>query len=270
MLSDLRGIKSVISHGDVDGLACAAIALRRFPSAVVVFAEPYTVDRVLRGVARPVLILDIMAKGGNGVYVVDHHVNDEQSCTMLLSDWPEASDFLIKLGMAGDGGHVVEEDIVSKAAVLSDAISYDSDDNVFRAYAAKYMALNDDIPPESQSRAREFRKILSKKIAEAERRAKKIEDRLLIVYPDVGKGYVSRIAGMLSKKYATVAVVWINEGKTVVTLRGSGAKGVVEFFRNVDPRFCNGGGHAVAASFSTLTPVDAVVENVASILKNIR
>ncbi|MEM3361505.1 MAG: hypothetical protein QXJ62_03845 [Nitrososphaeria archaeon] len=268
MLSSLSGIKTIVSHGDVDGVACTAIVLRRFPSAKIIFAEPYTINNIIRGLVKPIIVLDIMFNECDGVHVIDHHRGNAPSCTSLLTDWPEASKFLVELGVAGDTGSASDSRILSAAVDLADAIAYDSDDNLFRAYAAKYLSLHEKLPPETFSRAKKFRKMLNVKVEEAKKASEVIGDSLLILYPSLAKGFVSRIAGMFAKKYATVAVVWVNDGKTVVTLRGANAKNIVEFFRNVDPRFCNGGGHSTAASFSTTSRIESVSANVKSILRN--
>jgi len=254
MLEFFRGpIKTIISHGDVDGIASAAIALRRFPEAEVFFAEPYTLSDVLYSAVKPILVLDIACKPGEGVYVIDHHIVDAPSNTFIMKDWPEATDFLVRLGLAADRRTEVTDPAVKvKATLLGDAIGLRPDDVEFRKTLVKILSSGrEELPEEVYVRATAYREEFSKRLAYARSLVREFGQSAMVVYVDIGKGFAGKLASVMGNDYRTFVLVWKNDCKTIVTVRGENAKAIVEFFKNVDVKFCSGGGHDMAASFST-------------------
>jgi hypothetical protein len=149
--------KAVISRGDVDGIASAALALRRFSCLeVVLFADCQTLMGALGSLdleSCPALVLDIPPPrglrksysyelvrsmdverqlellGGARLVFIDHHPDIFPSTSWMLHGWDFTSGYLPALGVAGEGAvsdmwrasHEVEKDASTLARALLNA-----------------------------------------------------------------------------------------------------------------------------------------------------
>lgn len=267
----MEDVKVIVAHGDCDGIACAAIALRRFPGVKVVFAEPYNMHERILGEA-PTLVLDLpYTSSRDGVYVIDHHPDLAPSCSYLMRNWREADSYLINLGLAGDKGTIDNPEIMEDAELLNDAIHLKPNDDAFKEYVV-YQLSNSvrvrDIP-EVVERAGEYRRKLGKVLGEAFRRVEDRGDYIIVTYPNVPDGFAGKVATELSKRFSNVFLVWRRTGKTIVTMRTStfNSLSICSMLKQLDSSHILGGGHRKAASYSTRLNLKETVNLLMKILE---
>jgi single-stranded DNA-specific DHH superfamily exonuclease len=251
----MEKVRVIVAHGDCDGIACAAIALRRFPDSKIVFAEPYNIhERIPNEV--PVLVLDLpyVSDGGN-VYVIDHHPDLAPSCSYLMRDWREADEYLVNLGLAGDKSSISNPEIMEDAELLNDAIHLKPNDDAFKEHITYQLSRGvriRDIPGVIE-RAEEYRKKLRKVLNEAFKRVEDRGDYIIVAYPDIPDGFAGKIAAELSKKFSNTFLIWRRAEKTIVTMRTStfNSIDICNKLKQADRKNILGGGHRKAASYST-------------------
>jgi hypothetical protein len=178
---------TILAHGDVDGVASAALAWHRFSDDIklVYFTEPFILVKVLKELERvdyPVLVLDIPAPydlekhysykliKSNHVepelefvdnvelVFVDHHPDLFPSTSYMLVDWDFTYGYLPMLGVAGDNiaSQLAPQDVRKDASVLAKALS--TADNEFRLKVAYELMRRRKVQqiPEVVERATEF------------------------------------------------------------------------------------------------------------------
>lgn len=278
-----KDVKTLIAHGDADGLCSAAIALRRFPNAKVVFAEPTNINDLVNTVEKPAIVLDVAsAKPMTGLFIIDHHPAEKtgfKSNTEMMRDWPESSEYLIQLGQVGDSVPIqvpkyVREDSDILYAVLG-AISDVRDADRLRLLIVKELAKGKRIQEITEvmeiysEKKEEINKIISAAIEYAEKNAEFYKNALIITYPDAPQGYVGHIANSMKNRAFTIILIWSPQvGKTVVTIRARTRNGleIIDKIKSIDKNFISGGGHSHACSYSTSSSIDEVKRQIKEVL----
>jgi oligoribonuclease NrnB/cAMP/cGMP phosphodiesterase (DHH superfamily) len=267
----MERVRVIIAHGDCDGIACAAIALRRFPDSKIVFAEPYNIhERIPNEI--PVLILDLpYVSDGNNIYVIDHHPDLAPSCSYLMKSWREADEYLVNLGLAGDRSSISNLEIMEDAELLNDAIHLKPNDDSFKEYITHQLSKGIRIRdiPEVIGRAEEYRGKLRKVLNEAFKRVEDRGDYIIVAYPDIPNGFAGKIATELSKKFSNTFLIWRRAERTIVTMRTStfNSIDICNKLKQVDQKHILGGGHRKAASYSTRLSLKETISLLMKILE---
>lgn len=253
----------IIAHGDVDGIASAAIALRRHPSARVIFAEPHSVDSLIQQFTgnepeEDILVLDLQVQDRGKVRVIDHHSDVALSTTTLMKNWEEATSYLVALGQWGDRGFNSDKMAKLDAAILSDALALKPFDNDFREVIARTLAVDDGIRtiPVVQERALEYEELIRFLAAETAKRVvqSKPGKWALVVWEDIPGGRAGRAAVSLLASFTFVCLVWRTQKNLVVTMRasqeGQTCLKVLSKLQQIDRG--KGGGHRYSASYNAV------------------
>ncbi len=267
----MENIRVIVAHGDCDGIACAAIALRRFPASKIVFAEPYNIHERIPSEA-PILILDLpYSSEGDNIYVIDHHPDLAPSCSYLMRSWREADEYLVNLGLAGDKSFIDNSEIIEEAELLNDAIHLKPNDDAFKEYIAQQLSKGVRIRdiPEAIKRADEYRRKLRKILSEAFKRVEDRGDYIIVAYPNIPNGFAGKIATELSKKFPDIFLIWRRANKTIVTMRTSmfNSLDICSKLKQVDQKYILGGGHRKAASYSTRLDLKKTISLLMKILE---
>jgi RecJ-like exonuclease len=174
-----EGLVAVVSHGDCDGLTSASIALRKYPKAKLMFAQPSTLTKKLDAYsvknASLLLILDMavdqrskpellrklnqLRQAGTKVIYIDHHrssldedlsksvdklicVCDEKVSSSYLTAQTlevEAPDLVI-LGMLGDKAlKDTSHPMFRLSELLRAGLSFQSGDEAFKRHVVKLL-----------------------------------------------------------------------------------------------------------------------------------
>lgn len=272
----------MVTHGDGDGICAAAIALKTIRAAgskpELIFAQPFTLCKKIREINKTnktdntIYILDLEApkeilkiKGlFDKIIYIDHHYGSKKienvfvgridmyySASQLAEFHFQTGDtWLATLGAACDKIVMVHRDdpIRINAEVLRKSLTYDVNDDIFRAYLVDQLS-KDQKPvdmPEAVKR--------SKKADRAFKECRNLAGKNIIFNEDIVithlgedfRGVVSATATSLAIEFKKpVFVIYPVENYMVITARSHRDNDIN--LGKLMERF-SGGGHRVAAS----------------------
>lgn len=271
---------TIITHGDCDGICSAAIALKRYNNANVVFAQPFMVNNVLKNEqpirsSDKIILLDLALTDKTvdilvrlftttDIIIIDHHhqstkytglfdgiINPTMSTSQLAAIYFGMPTILAEIGAVGDRMLIVNKNskLFIEAELIRESLSYDPDDDDFRLMLCNNLA-NDVMPSaihEVVRRANESKKQIDELIELCKQRIKHNNKFVFIDATDLNiKGKVSAIAGTLASSYKKpVFILFTRDNRYILTGRNYGHNDVD--LHKVMKRF-GGGGHKNASS----------------------
>ena len=287
----------IISHGDCDGICSAAIALKKYPSSNLLFAQPFQLSTILRWEevkeADNVIILDLAfnkefeeplleIEGSKNLIYIDHHssslelkpkvkeclVDVSHSASQLASIYFKEPSVLSTIGAIGDKVILVSktEPLFKEAELIRCALSYNVDDDDFRKELT-YQLSSGKLPSEISAvveRARKSNEI-KRKLVEIAKQNIVYNNEFIVCDVTNEEGFLGRagvVAGEMSIKCCKPVFLIMKTNSNYVLVGRS------HYNCNIDlnklMKQFRGGGHRFAAS-SSITEEE--YKNIIEILK---
>jgi len=285
----------IITHGDCDGICSAAITLKYYKQAELIFSQPFLLKKVLYNDDRVkdadiLVILDLalddhvvnaLIKIPADIVVIDHHpqsskynkafdglIDTSMSTSQLTAIYYRIPTLLAEIGAIADKIIMVnrKDKLFNEAELIRESLSYDISDNDFRIMLCNMLA-NDVLPSEIEEVVvrSELAKQQKTELAELATERIKYDDKFIFVDAtdlDI-EGKVSAIAGMLTITYQKPTFILFKTNDNTYVLSGRNYHGIDIDLDVIMKRF-GGGGHKNAASARIKYP-----ENILEELKNI-
>ena len=271
----------IISHGDCDGVCSAAIALKYYKQADILFSQPFILKGVLRDEkvkkAKTLVILDLALDDHvvdkltkmmlyKHIIVIDHHpqtvkftnlfdglIDTSLSASQLTSIYFQIPTVLAQIGAIGDKILMISKNdpLFKESELIRESLSYDVNDNDFRIKLTHILA-NDQLPsevPEIIERAEKSRnekELLTKLVLE---RIKYDNKFIYIDATDLPiEGKVSAIAGVIATRYEKPIFILFKTNTDVYVLTSRCNYVVKDINLDKIMQHFGGGGHKYAAS----------------------